>query len=250
MSSRCWWLSDQVLSMIHELDLLLVFNPDAARHALQRYGYEGRVQVVPNTLIEFDDASPSIERDGTAPVIGCISRLSAEKGIEYLLASFGLLLEELPDALLDIWGVGEDEGRLRLLAKMLGIESSVRFKGSFEPFRGINAVAAEADVFVLSSLFEGAPVVLLELAALSRPVVATATSGSRWVCGDDYEWLVPIGDTRRMATALAQLLASDSKRNRAGRELQMRAQAHFSHRQAVSAICSAYCQVAGKVMRK
>jgi glycosyltransferase involved in cell wall biosynthesis len=123
---------------------------------------------------------------------------------------------------------------------MLGITSHVQFHGAFEPFHGIDAVTAAADVFALSSLFEGAPVALLELAARGMPVVATATAGARWICGDNYAWLVPIGDTRRFASALGNLLASATLRHAAGRQLRIRFQAHFLARHAASALRAAY----------
>ncbi|SEE62540.1 Glycosyltransferase involved in cell wall bisynthesis [Rhizobiales bacterium GAS191] len=238
LGPHVWWLADELAELIHRLDVLLVSNPVAAHHAAQRYGYQGRVQVVPNTVTAPAGTSAA-NRDSTVPVVGCIARLSAEKGIEYLLGAFSLLLQRLPTAQLALWGDGDDRERLQYLATMLGIASQVRFHGAFDPFRAIDTVAAAADVFVLSSLFEGAPVALLEVAARGRPVVATATSGARWVCGDDYDWLVPVGDTSRLASALAELLASPPLRAEAGAQLQQRCQHHFSAEQAVAALRAA-----------
>ncbi|WP_323120515.1 glycosyltransferase [Burkholderia alba] len=246
LSPRCWWLSDALGALIHRLDALLVFNPDAAGHAVRRYGYRGGIHVVPNTVMPAAPRVPSV-RGGAAPVVGCIARLSAEKGLEFLLAAFGLLLRRVPAARLAIWGDGGDRDRLGELATMLGIAGQVDFHGAFAPFSAIDDIAHAADVFVSSSLFEGAPVALLELAARGRPVAATATAGARWICGADYEWIVPIGDTGGLADALAALLASDASRRDAGARLAARFARRFSPEQSVGALRAAYAAMLGRV---
>lgn len=241
LSLQCWWLPDALKEQIHRLDGLLVLNPDAALHAREHYGYRGPVTVLPNTLISLPESCPARTLSGS-PVVGCIARLSAEKGLEFLLAAFALLHVRCPQATLRLWGEGEDRERLGNLAKMLGVAAYVEFMGAFEPFSGIDAVAAGGDVFVLSSLFEGAPVALLELAARGRPVVASMTAGARWVCGDDYPWLTPIGDTRAMADTLAEALEGQAREAR-GQQLRQRFARQFSNEQALATLCAAYADV-------
>ncbi|QJI28363.1 glycosyltransferase [Pseudomonas sp. ADAK18] len=240
LSPQCWWLPAALKTQIHDLNALLVLNPCAARHAREHYDYRGPVTVLPNTLNGVP-AKISADLHGD-PVVGCIARLSAEKGLEYLLAAFSLLLVRCPRAILRLWGEGEDLQRLENLAKMLGIESQVQFVGGFEPFSGIDEVAASADVFALSSLFEGAPVALLELAARGRPVVASRTSGARWVCGEDYPWLPAVGDTRAMADALADALNGQG-RETLGEQLYQRFHRQFAARPALAALNAAYADV-------
>lgn len=241
LSPQCWWLPNTLKEQIHRLDALLVLNPDAAVHAREYYGYRGHVTVLPNTLISQPESFPTRALNGS-PVVGCIARLSAEKGLEFLLAAFALLRVRCPRATLRLWGEGEDRERLGNLAKMLGIDAHVEFMGAFEPFSGIDEVAASVDVFVLSSLFEGAPVALLELAARGRPVVASMTAGARWVCGDDYPWLTPIGDTRTMADTLAEALESQAREAR-GQQLRQRFARQFSNEQALATLCAAYADL-------
>ncbi|QXH33891.1 glycosyltransferase [Pseudomonas muyukensis] len=240
LSPRCWWLPNTLQQRLHELDGLLVLNPDAAIHAHEHYAYRGRVSVLANTLLSAPAKVSALREPGQ--VVGCISRLSAEKGLEFLLAAFALLLERCPRARLRLWGEGEDRGRLENLARMLGIEASVDFAGGFEPFGGIDEVAASADVFVLSSLFEGAPVALLELAARGRPLVASATSGARWVCGQAYPWLTAVGDTRAMADALADALSGQG-RTILGGQLRQRFEQQFAPARALATLSAAYASV-------
>lgn len=225
---------------LRELDGLLVLNPDAALHAWEHYTFRGDVTILANTLVSVPATVTARQHDGL--VVGCISRLSAEKGLEFLLAAFALLLERCPRATLRLWGEGEDQQRLDNLARMLGIEASVDFAGGFEPFGGIDEVAASADVFVLSSLFEGAPVALLELAARGRPLVASATSGARWVCGQAYPWLTAVGDTRAMADALAEALNGQG-RKLLGEQLRERFEQQFAPARALATLNAAYARV-------
>lgn len=240
LSPRCWWLPNTLKQRLHELDGLLVLNPDAAIHAHEHYAYRRSVSVLANTLLSVP-AKVSARRE-PGQVVGCISRLSAEKGLEFLLAAFALLLERCPRTALRIWGEGEDQERLENLALMLGIEASVDFAGGFEPFGGIDEVAISADVFVLSSLFEGAPVALLELAARGRPLVASATSGARWVCGQAYPWLTAVGDTRALADALADALDGQEQAT-VGGQLRKRFEQQFAPAQALATLNEAYTRV-------
>ncbi|MDF9620129.1 glycosyltransferase [Pseudomonas entomophila] len=240
LSPRCWWLPSALKQRLRELDGLLVLNPDAALHAWEHYAYRGDVSILANTLVSVPATVATRQRDGL--VVGCISRLSAEKGLEFLLAAFALLLERCPRATLRLWGEGEDQERLENLALMLGIEASVEFAGGFEPFGGIDDVAASADVFVLSSLFEGAPVALLELAARGRPLVASATSGARWVCGQAYPWLTAVGDTRAMADALADALGGQGHKALGG-QLRQRFEQQFAPARALATLNAAYARV-------
>ncbi|HUC10309.1 MAG TPA: glycosyltransferase family 4 protein [Stellaceae bacterium] len=109
--------------------------------------------------------------------LGCISRLSVEKGIDYLLGAWVQIVAGLPEASLHLYGQGPDEIRLRELADCLGITDTVHFEGAFEPYVGIDAVAGRHTIFVQPSLFEGLPIALLELIARKRVVIATQVGG-------------------------------------------------------------------------
>ncbi|GEM_PF-4360897 len=240
LSPRCWWLPVELKQAIHRLAGLLTLNPGALRHAREDYGYRGPVQLLPNALLGSPRlCEPRFPPD--AAIFACIARLSAEKGLEFLLAAFALLSRECRRARLHIWGDGEDGPRLRQLACMLGIDARVHWEGAFDPVEDIERIALGAQVFVLSSLFEGAPVALLELVARGRPVAASATTGARWVCGDDYPWLAPVGDTRALADAMLALLEPETA-SRAGQRLREHHAQRFGARQSLDALLDLYGQ--------
>jgi glycosyltransferase involved in cell wall biosynthesis len=98
------------------------------------------------------------------------------------------------------------------LARSLGVEGRVRFLGVR---RDVAELMSAADGYVLSSAWEGMPVVLLEAGATGIPIVATAVGGNREVVLDGRTgFLVPPGDPAALATAMLRLaeLPPDQRR--------------------------------------
>jgi glycosyltransferase involved in cell wall biosynthesis len=206
LSHKCWWLPADLGKMIDFLDGLMVLNPNAEATARDKYRFTKPVQVIPNSVMQGLYRNP--ERRYPPATFGCISRLSAEKGLEYLLGAFSLLSERYASATLSIWGDGEDRERLINLARMLDIHERIRFHGMFHPFHDSLAISASAGIFVLPSLFEGCPTSLLELASRGKPLISSKTSGGKWLLGEDYPGLVPVADTHSLA-GMMELTLSD-----------------------------------------
>lgn len=99
-----------------------------------------------------------------------VGRLDVAKGQRYLLKVISLIKKEYPKIKLKILGKGELEKELKELTKNLSIEENVEFLGYINnPYKEIE----KADVFVLSSLYEGFPGVLVESLACKTPVIST-----------------------------------------------------------------------------
>ena len=117
--------------------------------------------------------------------------------------------------------MGEDWGgvaMLRSLARSLGIEHQIVFKGALGRSDVIRAYAS-ADIFVLPSLFEPFGIVLLEAMAAGLPVVASAVGGIVDVVADGTTGLlVPPGNPSALAAGLEHLIADSSSRARMGQE--------------------------------
>jgi glycosyltransferase involved in cell wall biosynthesis len=125
-----------------------------------------------------------------------IGRLAPEKGFDLLIDAVGQLLREQMDIELWIAGRGPEEETLRNRAERLA-PGRIRFLG----FRqDIPELLEAADVFVLSSLREGLPNVVLEAMALEVPVVCTAVAGvPALVEHQRTGWLVPPGSAEALA---------------------------------------------------
>ncbi len=105
-----------------------------------------------------------------------VGRLSPEKGHEFLLEALATLRRKNLPVTCTLIGDGPRQQFLRDRAAELGVTSHLHFAGSVGQDR-IQDLYRRADVFVLPSLAEGLPVVLLEAMALQRPVVASRIAG-------------------------------------------------------------------------
>jgi glycosyltransferase involved in cell wall biosynthesis len=122
-------------------------------------------------------------------------------------------------SLLVLAGDGELRGSVEALARELGIEDRVRLLGYVDD---IGSWYSAFDVFLLTSLNEGTPVVAIEALAAGVPVVATDAGGTRTVVDDGGTgYLVPIGDVDALVDRLTRLRDDPELRARfaqAGRE--------------------------------
>ena len=135
-----------------------------------------------------------------SPRIGCVARLSPEKGIDRLLEAFAGVLRQVPYARLAIAGDGPARGQLEARAHELTLGGAVEFLGYRED---VSPVLGSLDLFVLPSLTEGIPLALLEAMAAGLPVIATAVGGVPEVVEDGTSgMLVPPGDAAALERAM------------------------------------------------
>lgn len=142
--------------------------------------------------------------DGGAPVLLGVGRLHPAKGFDSLIRAFARLRAQRSCRLV-IVGEGALRASLSSLAESLGVAADVSLPGyASNPF----AIMARADVFVLSSAWEGLPGVLIQAMACGCPVVSTdCPSGPAEVLEEGvYGPLVPVGDDVALAVAIAQTL--------------------------------------------
>lgn len=109
-----------------------------------------------------------------AVIIGCIGRLSPEKGQRDLLRAAPEVLKAHENVYVLFVGDGPDLGHLRQMTADLGISDKVLFMGHT---RGIKAVYRDLDGLVLPSHTEGFPNVILEALCMEVPVIATNVGG-------------------------------------------------------------------------
>lgn len=130
-------------------------------------------------------------------------RHETQKGFDTLLSAFSRI--EDPDTRLMIFGDGPERSELQRQAASLGIDNRVHFPGFIKnPF----AYMRSADVFVLSSTYEGFGLVLIEALACGCPVVSTdCESGPAEILnGGEYGLIVPVGDAMMLSNAIVQTL--------------------------------------------
>ncbi|MBI3399374.1 MAG: glycosyltransferase [Deltaproteobacteria bacterium] len=157
------------------------------------------------------------------PIIIAVGRLSLEKGFSYLIRAFRIIAAEGISCRLVILGEGAEKERLRKLVVELDIDDKVAFLGfQKNPYKYV----ANSTLFVLSSLYEGFPNVLLEALALGVPSVATrCPTGPEEIISDGVNGLlVPPADEKSLAEAIKRLLTDEALRKRLGEAGKKRAE--------------------------
>jgi glycosyltransferase involved in cell wall biosynthesis len=139
-------------------------------------------------------------------------KLTRQKGFDLLLRAFAKVPS--PKFQLTILGHGPEQGRLKELAAKLALTDRVRFAGFS---KDVSGHMKEADLFVLSSRYEGFPNVLLEAGACGTPAVAFACPGGiRDIIVEGVNgWTVPAGDVDALAAAMERGVHHNWDRKRA-----------------------------------
>src|SRR5262249_54454695 len=135
-------------------------------------------------------------------------------------------------------GEGEERASLEALAASLGCRDRVRLVG----FQGDTRRCYEAmDVFVLSSLREGLPNVVLEAMAMEVPLVATRIAGVPRVVEDGRSGLlVEPGSAEELAAAISRLIQDESLRERLGQEGRRTAKERYSFRNRMQKVAAVF----------
>ncbi len=133
-----------------------------------------------------------------------VGRFTAAKDYPNLLQAFAQLAPHHPEAHLWLVGQGEELEAIRQMAQALNLSERVQFLGA----RGdVPGLMKAADAYVMSSAWEGMPMVLLEAAAVGLPIVATDVGGNREVVQDGQSgWLVPPRQPAQLAAAMQKLI--------------------------------------------
>ncbi len=151
---------------------------------------------------------PWLAETAAIPVIIGAGRLQRQKDFPTLLRAFKLVRQQRACRLL-ILGDGRGRTALEDLAATLGLQLGPDGDLDLPGFQAnLYAWLARANLFVLSSAWEGSPNVLTEALALGIPSVSTdCPSGPRELLADGrYGSLVPVGDNEAMASAMLQTL--------------------------------------------
>ena len=144
------------------------------------------------------------------PCIVAVGRLTKQKGFPILLQALSLVRKQLPCRLI-ILGEGEQRAFLEKMSQNLEIENDVAFLGfQNNPYKYL----ARSDIFVLSSLWEGFGIVIIEAMACGVPVISTRCPyGPEEIITDGLNGLlVPVGDAEAMAQAILRLLSHEPLR--------------------------------------
>ena len=193
----------------------------------------GRLDRIPPVSVQAELWLPH-----QAPVVGNVAALVPHKGQRHLIEAAALVLRDVPDARIVIFGEGPLRPKLEQQIKQLRLERHVFLPG----FRAdVLGLIKSLDVFVMSSETEGLGTSLLDAMAAGRPCVATETGGiPEVVVGGETGLLVPPHDPPALARALTRMLTDAPLRQRMGEAGRKRVEAHFTVERMVEGTLGAY----------
>jgi glycosyltransferase involved in cell wall biosynthesis len=166
-----------------------------------------------------------------APLLGAVGRLHPQKDFTTLLAAVAQVKEHVPTAQLLLVGDGELRDDLEAQAHLLDLSATVIFAGHRTD---VPDILSTLDVFVLPSLWEGMPNVVLEAMATGLPVVATAVGGTTEVVVDGVTGLlVSPRNPDMLAQAIIRLLHDPDLRRKMGQAGQRRVEQYFSLKETI-----------------
>jgi len=179
--------------------------------------------------------------DAHAPLVLSVGRFVEPKDQRTLLAAWRDVVAAEPAAVLALIGSGPLEADLRATAVSLRIADSVRFVA---PRPDLGPAYAAADVFALSSLWEGLPYVVLEAMLAGLPVASTAVDGiPEAVIHEESGLLVPPRDPSALSGAIVELLTNRERANRLGQAARTRVSSVFTYDNMVDGLMRVYAEV-------
>ncbi|HEY8258004.1 MAG TPA: glycosyltransferase [Gemmatimonadales bacterium] len=214
--------------------MTIVSEAAADRFVSERIVPRELLTVVPNGVDIDLFRTPPETRDAIRRSLGlgeefvwlAVGRFELAKDYPNMLRAFARVRERYPEAILLLVGRGSLQPETEALADSLGLRPAVRFLGVRQD---IPQVMSAADGYVMSSAWEGMPMVLLEAAAAGLPIVATMVGGNLEVVSDgETGFLLPPGDSDALSEAMLRLMGvPEADRRAMGAKGRERVRAHY-----------------------
>lgn len=136
----------------------------------------------------------------------CVSRITARKGIKYLIKAIKKLVDKDFNIELKIIGEGNDKENLEKLTKNLNLEKYVEFLGMIKHEK-LPEIYQQADLFILPSLNEGMSNTILEALASGLPIITTATGGTKELVHDGKNgFIIKMKNSNDIADKIEKLI--------------------------------------------
>lgn len=170
------------------------------------------VQVIPNPLPFFPKEQAILEN----PQFVSIGRLTEQKGFDQLIEAFALLSPRYPEWTLKIAGDGELREQLQKQIEQKKLEQKIKLIGVQQD---ILPLLLESSIFVVSSRYEGFPMVILEAMSCGLPVVSfDCPYGPGNMISNSCGILVKPGQVKQLATGMEHLAAEKKLRKKMGQK--------------------------------
>ena len=214
------WLFKTPISklVLRRADVVIALTEDMKTEMQKIYSRD--VAVIPNGIdLESYEDLPTKEAsrqrlalNNNDKIILFVGTLRPVKGLKYLIQAMNMVRQKDTKARLMLIGYGEERQSLEGLVKELDLGDRVTFVGKV-PNEKVPEYMAASDIFVLPSLSEGFPVVILEAMASGLPIVATKVGGLPEIVKDgENGFLVKPRGPEELADKVLALLENEELR--------------------------------------
>jgi glycosyltransferase involved in cell wall biosynthesis len=203
--------------MLREADAVVVTSPSWIEVVRRIVGREQAIYSLTNGF-DHHTFRPA-DQVGARKVLGipvegrvlvAIGYLEQVKGHRHLIEAMASVRQDFDDVRLHIVGTGSLHENLVSRVNELGLDDRVFFHPGYQPSSTVAQWMNASDVFVLPSLSEGNPTVLVEALGCGRPFVGTRVGGvPDVVTSEELGVLCPPGDADALATAIVKALGKD-----------------------------------------
>ncbi len=218
------WFSRHIIKLISWMTVMLAHETiavsDAVFRDMQWLGAPNKMVVIKNGIGQIDFLSPALAHDRLSQLsdtefpphaffIGTIAELHKNKGLSYAIEAFAKLARDNPLLYYFILGEGEEKERLNALVLHHGLHGRVFLLGFVEDasrlLMGFNA-------FVLPSIKEGLPYVILEAGLAGLPIITSSIGGIPEIIEDQKTGLLVKPKNNKEITEAIHLLISNPKK--------------------------------------
>jgi len=223
---RLDWKLDKIAKLVlRGVDALIAPSKLVAEEAIKAGANPTKVHVIPNGVnisrfnpwIKGEIIRKRLKIHPKEKVVLTISRFHPKKGYTHLVEAIPLVIEEFPEVKFVLCGKGAERQTIVNMVKSLDLSKNVVFAG-FVDENEKPMYSAAADLFVIPSILENAPITILEALASGKPVVASRTGNIAEVVRDKVSGiLVDPTDATQLAQAIITYLKDPQLRKIAGR---------------------------------
>ncbi|OFT97932.1 glycosyltransferase [Brevibacterium sp. HMSC22B09] len=194
-----------LIQHLDEFDRGIALTDGQKNDLVSEHYTSGNVRVISNLIPDLHGSARS-RRDRTDGQI--IARLTGQKRLDHAVRAFARAKVQVPELSIDVYGEGGEQQHLTCLIEEEGITDSFRLRGHDTQAK---SYLRSASFLVLSSLFEGQGLVLLEsMSAGCIPIAYDIKYGPSDIITDSVDgFLVPAGDVDALAEAIVKVATMD-----------------------------------------
>jgi len=180
---------------------------------VRHYSFHKNVKVIPNSLSFVSNKQAELINKE----ILAVGRLTNQKGFDLLINAISLIKDDFNGWKVNIIGSGEDEDKLKKQIEKLNLQNIIRI---YPPTKNIELEYQKASIYVMSSRYEGLPMVLIEAQTCGLPIVSfdCPEGPSEVIHNNDDGFLVENGNIENLSKAILELMCNQEKRIQFGKK--------------------------------